>query len=70
MASYRPLLLMSSSMPDRRRVSLAPVNTLAPYRITLDETVGMAFLVVLESMTPAERVASSCTMSSAIPSSK
>src|SRR4030088_293131 len=28
--SYRPLLLMSSSMPDRRRVSLAPVNTLAP----------------------------------------
>ncbi len=26
-------------------------------RITLDETVGMAFLVVLESMTPAERVA-------------
>ena len=27
--SYRPLLLMSSSMPDRRRVSLAPVNTLA-----------------------------------------
>ena len=30
MASYRPLVLMSSSMPDRRRVSLAPVNTLAP----------------------------------------
>src|SRR6266511_96817 len=29
-AWYRPLLLMSSSMPDRRRVSLAPVNTLAP----------------------------------------
>src|SRR6266568_1451360 len=29
-ASYRPLVLMSSSMPDRRRVSLAPVNTLAP----------------------------------------
>lgn len=26
-------------------------------RITLDESVGMAFLVVLESMTPAERVA-------------
>jgi hypothetical protein len=26
-------------------------------RVTLDETVGMAFLVVLESMTPAERVA-------------
>src|SRR6266704_1245517 len=30
MASYRPLALMSSSMPDRRRVSLAPVNTVAP----------------------------------------
>ncbi len=30
MSSYRPLLLMSSSMPDRRRVSLAPVKTLAP----------------------------------------
>src|SRR6266496_6713925 len=29
-ASYRPLVLMSASMPDRRRVSLAPVNTLAP----------------------------------------
>src|SRR5262249_6070627 len=26
-------------------------------RVTLDESVGMAFLVVLESMTPAERVA-------------
>ena len=26
-------------------------------RVTLDETVGMAFLVVLDSMTPAERVA-------------
>src|ERR1700722_9159747 len=32
--SYRPLLLMSSSMPDRRRVSLAPVNTLAPSGIS------------------------------------
>src|SRR5882757_3278634 len=30
MASYRPLALMSSSMPDTRSVSLAPVNTLAP----------------------------------------
>jgi hypothetical protein len=30
MASYRPLSLMSASMPDRRSVSLAPVNTLAP----------------------------------------
>jgi hypothetical protein len=29
-ASYRPLALMSSSMPDWRRVSLAPVSTLAP----------------------------------------
>ena len=26
-------------------------------RVTLDESVSMAFLVVLESMTPAERVA-------------
>jgi hypothetical protein len=32
-ASYRPLALMSASMPDRRRVSLAPVNTLAPWGI-------------------------------------
>jgi hypothetical protein len=30
MASYRPLALMSSSMPDSRSVSLAPVSTLAP----------------------------------------
>ena len=30
MAWYRPFALMSASMPDRRRVSLAPVNTLAP----------------------------------------
>lgn len=30
MASYRPPVLMSSSMPDSRRVSLAPVRTLAP----------------------------------------
>jgi hypothetical protein len=29
-ARYRPLVLMSSSMPDKQRVSLAPVNTLAP----------------------------------------
>lgn len=29
-AWYRPLVLMSSSMPDKRRVSLAAVNTLAP----------------------------------------
>ncbi len=29
-ASYRPPVLMSSSMPDSRRVSLAPVSTLAP----------------------------------------
>src|SRR4029453_4575476 len=33
-------------------------GTVAPGdRITLDESVNMAFLVVLESMTPAERVA-------------
>jgi hypothetical protein len=29
MAWYCPLVLMSSSMPDRRRVSLAAVNTAA-----------------------------------------
>ena len=29
-AAYRPLVLMSASIPDRRRVSLAAVNTLAP----------------------------------------
>ncbi|MDQ4053866.1 MAG: hypothetical protein M3237_14350 [Actinomycetota bacterium] len=34
--SYRPLLLMSSSMPDRRRVSLAPVNTVALGNQVLD----------------------------------
>src|SRR6185437_7747438 len=33
-ASYRPLVLMSFSMPDKRRVSLAPVNTLAPSGIS------------------------------------
>jgi RNA polymerase sigma-70 factor (ECF subfamily) len=35
-----------------------PGGTVDPAdRVTLDESVGMAFLVVLESMTPAERVA-------------
>ena len=29
-ASYRPLALTSASMPERRSVSLAAVNTLAP----------------------------------------
>ena len=39
-------------------------------RVTLDESINMAFLVVLESMTPAERVAFTFTMSSDIPSPK
>lgn len=34
MASYRPPALMSSSIPDRRSVSLAPVNTTAPSGIS------------------------------------
>src|SRR5262249_28073439 len=35
-----------------------PGSTVDPAdRVTLDESVGMAFLVVLESLTPAERVA-------------
>jgi hypothetical protein len=37
-------------------VLFSPLRTPAD-RITLDESVSMAFLVVLESMTPAERVA-------------
>jgi RNA polymerase sigma factor (sigma-70 family) len=36
-------------------------------RVTLDESINMAFLVVLESMTPAERVAFLLHMSSATP---
>jgi hypothetical protein len=40
-------------------VSGQPGSTMADPadRVTLDESVGMALLVVLESMTPAERVA-------------
>src|ERR1700760_3034011 len=42
-----------SSVPPGARAELAdPAD-----RVTLDESVSMAFLVVLESMTPAERVA-------------
>jgi RNA polymerase sigma-70 factor (ECF subfamily) len=47
-------------LPDRTaRVSGRPdAGTADPAdRVTLDESVGMAFLVVLETMTPAERVA-------------
>jgi RNA polymerase sigma-70 factor (ECF subfamily) len=47
-------------LPDRREwTSGRPDRTVADPadRVTLDESVGMAFLVVLESMTPAERVA-------------
>lgn len=39
-------------VPDRSDDAVDPAD-----RITLDESVNMAFLVVLESMTPAERVA-------------
>jgi RNA polymerase sigma-70 factor (ECF subfamily) len=39
-------------LPDATEWPVDPVD-----RITLDESVSMAFLVVLESMTPAERVA-------------
>jgi RNA polymerase sigma-70 factor, ECF subfamily len=40
-------------------ISLRPAGTASDPadRVTLDESIGMAFLVVLESMTPAERVA-------------
>ncbi len=46
-------------LPDRTDwLSGRPVNALDPAdRITLDESVDLALLVVLESMTPAERVA-------------
>ncbi len=47
-------------LPDRRewingRAGGSPVDPAD--RVTLDESINMAFLVVLESMTPAERVA-------------
>ena len=46
-------------LPERTgQVSGQPAAGADPAdRVTLDESVGMAFLVVLESMTPAERVA-------------
>ena len=46
-------------LPERTgQVSGQPGTAADPAdRVTLDESVGMAFLVVLESMTPAERVA-------------
>jgi RNA polymerase sigma factor (sigma-70 family) len=46
-------------LPDRREwISEPPDGAADPAdRVTLDESVNMAFLVVLESMTPAERVA-------------
>ncbi len=47
-------------MPDR--TEWADLRAADPAdQITLDESVTMAFLVVLESMTPAERVAVSYT---------
>jgi len=45
-------------LPDRTEWGAGPAQPADPAdRITLDESVNMAFLVVLESMTPAERVA-------------
>jgi RNA polymerase sigma-70 factor, ECF subfamily len=46
-------------LPERTEwISGRPGGTIDPAdRVTLDESVNMAFLVVLESMTPAERVA-------------
>jgi len=45
-------------VPDRREWVSGPADGADPAdRVTLDESVTMAFLVVLESMTPAERVA-------------
>ncbi|MET7364117.1 RNA polymerase sigma factor SigJ [Streptomyces sp. NPDC005562] len=45
-------------LPDHSEWISGPLTTADPAdRITLDESVNMAFLVVLESMTPAERVA-------------
>ncbi|WP_405441515.1 RNA polymerase sigma factor SigJ [Streptomyces avidinii] len=45
-------------LPDRAEWTGGPADLADPAdRVTLDESVNMAFLVVLESMTPAERVA-------------
>ncbi|MFJ7591367.1 RNA polymerase sigma factor SigJ [Streptomyces sp. NPDC097617] len=45
-------------LPDRTEWTGGPTELADPAdRITLDESVNMAFLLVLESMTPAERVA-------------
>jgi RNA polymerase sigma factor (sigma-70 family) len=44
-------------LPDRTEWSAGCVTVDPADRVTLDESVSMAFLVMLESMTPAERVA-------------
>lgn len=45
-------------LPDRREWITGAAGAADPAdRVTLDESINMAFLVVLESMTPAERVA-------------
>lgn len=48
-------------LPEPRQWATGPAGSAPPDdpadRVTLDESVSMAFLVVLESMTPAERVA-------------
>lgn len=45
-------------LPDRTEWPAAPLGATDPAdRVTVDDSVDMAFLVVLESMTPAERVA-------------
>ena len=44
-------------LPERTEWVSGPLGADPADRVTLDESVSMAFLVVLESMTPAERVA-------------
>ncbi|WP_330181472.1 RNA polymerase sigma factor SigJ [Nocardia sp. NBC_01503] len=44
-------------VPDRSEWVGSPTPPDPADRVTLDESIGMAFLVVLDSMTPAERVA-------------
>ncbi|GAB4586620.1 RNA polymerase sigma factor SigJ [Nocardia sp. IFM 10818] len=44
-------------VPDRSEWLSGPVPADPADRVTLDESISMAFLVVLDSMTPAERVA-------------
>jgi RNA polymerase sigma-70 factor (ECF subfamily) len=55
--AVQPVPPVSEPLPERTEwISGRPGGATAD-RVTLDESVSMAFLVVLESMTPAERVA-------------